>query len=42
VNPQEAEAVKMVTRMDALFLVDREARKQGLTGAERLALRREH
>ena len=42
VNPQDAEAVKMVTRMDALFLVDREARKQGLTGAERLALRREH
>ncbi len=32
----------MVVRMDALFLVDREARKQALTGAERLALRREH
>src|ERR1700733_10317251 len=24
-NPQDAEALKMVTRMDALFLVDREA-----------------
>ena len=42
VRPQDGEAVKMVVRMDALFLVDREARKQGLTGAERLALRREH
>ena len=28
VNPQDAEAVKMVTRMDALFLVDRDAREQ--------------
>ena len=42
VRPQDGEAVKMVVRMDALFLVDREARKQGVTGAERLALRREH
>lgn len=41
-RPQDGEAVKMVVRMDALFLVDREARKLGLTGAERLALRREH
>ena len=32
----------MVTRMDALFTVDREARKQQLTAEERLALRREH
>ena len=32
----------MVVRMDALFLVDRNAREQGMTGAERLALRREH
>ena len=39
VNPQDAEAVKMVVRMDALFLVDRDARRQGLTGAERLAHR---
>jgi transposase len=42
VNPQDAEAVKMVVRMDALFLVDRNARQQCLSGAERLALRREH
>lgn len=42
VNPQDAESVKMVVRMDALFLVDREARKQELSGAERLALRKEH
>ena len=34
--------MKMVMRMDALFLVDREARQQGMTAAERLALRREH
>jgi transposase len=42
VCPQDAEAVKMVVRMDALFLVDREARKQKLTPTERLAFRREH
>jgi transposase len=42
VNANDAEAVKMVLRMDALFVVDREARKQALSGAERLALRREH
>ena len=42
VNPQDAEAVKMVLRMDALFLVDREARQQQLSVEERLALRREH
>jgi transposase len=42
VHPEDAEALKMVVRMDALFLVDRQARKQGLSGAERLALRREH
>jgi len=41
VNPQDAEAVKMVTRMDALFLVDRDARLKGMSGAERLAQRRE-
>ena len=28
VNPQDAEAINMVTRMDALFLVDRHARQQ--------------
>ena len=42
VNPQDAAAVKMVTRMDALFLVDRHARQQRLGVEERLALRREH
>lgn len=42
VNPQDGEAVKMVVRMDALFLVDRNAREQGISGAARLALRREH
>jgi hypothetical protein len=42
VNPQDAEAVKMVTRMDALFAVDRHARQQRLTADERFALRREH
>ena len=41
VNPNDAEAVKMVVRMDALFLVDRNARQQGLTNAERLVLRHE-
>jgi transposase len=42
VNPQDAEALKMVTRMDALFLVDREARERQMSGEERLTLRREH
>ena len=42
VNPQDGAAVKMVTRMDALFLVDRDARQQQLSGEERLALRGEH
>jgi hypothetical protein len=41
-NPNDAEAVKMVIRMDALFLVDREARRQGMSDGERLAQRREH
>src|ERR1017187_6431010 len=41
VNPQDAEAVKMVVRMDALFLVDRDARKKVMSGPERLAHRRE-
>ena len=34
--------MNMVTRMDALFLVDRHARQQELTSDERLAYRREH
>lgn len=42
VNPQDGEAIKMVTRMDALFLVDRHARKREMSVEERLALRQEH
>jgi hypothetical protein len=42
VNPKDDAAVKMVTRMDALFLVDRHAREQRLGVEDRLALRREH
>jgi transposase len=42
VNPKDAESIAMVTRMDALFLVDRHARQQRLSVDERLALRREH
>ena len=42
VNKQDGEAVKMVTRMDALFLVDRHAREQQFHAEERLAFRREH
>lgn len=42
VNRDDAAAVQMVLRMDALFLVDREARKKQMTVEERLALRREH
>ena len=42
VNPQDAEAVKMVTRMDALFLIDANARQQGMTLDERFALRQAH
>ena len=41
-HPQDGDAVKMVLRMDALFLVDREARDRGITAAERLVFRREH
>jgi transposase len=41
VNPQDAEAIAMVTRMDALFLIDREARERGLTGDERYRHRQE-
>jgi len=42
VNPKDGAAVQMVTRMDALFLVDRHARQQQLNAEERAALRREH
>ena len=41
VNKEDAAAVSMVLRMDALFLVDRDARNQEMNGAERLAHRRE-
>src|SRR6202790_5025539 len=40
-NPQDAEAIAMVTRMDALFLIDRDARKRELSAEERLAQRRQ-
>jgi transposase len=42
VNPQDGAAIAMVTRMDALFLVDRHARQQQLSAEERGTLRREH
>jgi transposase len=42
VNPQDGPAIAMVTRMDALFLVDRQARLEQLSGEQRRALRREH
>jgi transposase len=41
-NPEDAEAVKMVVRMDALFTVDREAGRQELSPAQRLEMRRQH
>ena len=41
VNPQDAEAVNMVMRMDALFLVDRDARQKAMDGRARLAHRNE-
>jgi hypothetical protein len=41
-NKQDGEAIAMVTRIDALFLIDRDARQQGMSIAERHALRREH
>lgn len=42
VNAQDAESIAMVTRMDALFLIDRDAREKKLTVKERFQLRREH
>ncbi len=41
-NPKDAAAINMVTRMDALFLIDRHARQKQLSVEDRLALRREH
>jgi transposase len=42
VNRDDVAAIQMVMRMDALFLVDRDARKKQMTIEERLASRREH
>ena len=42
VNPQDTAAVAMVTRMDALFLIDRDAREQGLHSEQRHAQRSEY
>jgi len=42
VNRDDAAAIQMVIRMDALFLVDRDARKRKMNWEERLASRREH
>jgi transposase len=42
VNPQDAAAVAMVARMDALFLIDRDARRRELRADERQTQRGEH
>jgi transposase len=42
VNPQDGAAIAMVTRMNALFLVDCYARQQELNAEERAVSRREH
>lgn len=42
VNPKDPGALAMVTRIDALFLIDRDARKRGLGPEERQAQRREY
>ena len=42
VNRDDAAAIQMVMRMDALFLVDRDAREKQMTIEERLASRRQH
>jgi transposase len=42
VNRDDAAAIQMVMRMDALFLVDRDAREKQMTTEERLASRRQH
>jgi transposase len=42
VNPQDAAAVAMVTRMDALFLIDRDARRRELSVEQRHQQRREY
>ena len=42
VNPKDGATIAMVTRMDALFLVDRHACREQLSTAGRASLRREH
>ncbi|MEP6871944.1 MAG: IS66 family transposase [Anaerolineaceae bacterium] len=42
VNREDAAAIAMVTRMDALFLIDHEARGKNRAAAERFALRPDH
>jgi transposase len=42
VDPHDAAAIQMVTRVDALFVVDREARDKQMSMEERLALRRQY
>ena len=42
VNRDAAAAAKKVVRMDALFVVDRDAREKQMTLEERLAARRDH
>jgi transposase len=42
VNPKDGAAIQMVTRMDAVFLVDRHAKQLRLSLEERAALRRQH
>jgi len=42
VHKDDAEAAKMVIRMDALFAVERRAAALGMVGTEKLAHRREH
>ena len=42
VNPQDAAAVAMVTRMDALFLIDRDARRRALSAEQRQQQRGEY
>jgi len=41
VNPKDGAAIAMVTRMDALFLIDRDARRRALSVEERQANRRQ-
>ena len=42
VNPRDAAAIVMVTRMDALFLIDRDARQRSLTAEERSQQRKQY